>query len=178
MHARIENGSVVEYPIINLRQRLPNVSLPTDLTIDAGLPSGFVFVHNAAPQAYNPTTHKPVLRPLPTLVDGRWQTAFDIIPLSQDELDNLAAAAREQAKAQREQNVASIKVTTQAGNTFDGDETSQTRMARAIIALQATGTPTVTWVLADNRVIQATVGELVEALALAGAAQATVWVMN
>ena len=84
---------------------------------------------------------------------------------------------RDQLKAEREISVAAITVTTQAGNTFDGDEVSQTRMARAIIALQATGTPATVWVLADNTVIQATVAELAEALALSGAAQAALWVI-
>jgi hypothetical protein len=81
------------------------------------------------------------------------------------------------AKAERERLVSQITITTTAGNTFDGDEISQTRMARAIIALQATATPSVNWVLHDNSVIQATVAELSEALALAGAAQAAVWVI-
>ena len=84
---------------------------------------------------------------------------------------------REQLKAERESAVAAIKVTTQAGNTFDGDEISQGRMARAIIALQGTGAASVTWVLADNSVIEASAAELTEALALAGAAQAAIWVV-
>ena len=84
---------------------------------------------------------------------------------------------RDELKAERATAVESIKVTTTAGNTFDGDEISQTRMARAIIALQATGTPSVTWVLSDNSAIQASAAELNEALALAGAAQAAVWVL-
>lgn len=92
--------------------------------------------------------------------------------------DYVEPTARDIAKAAREKAVAAITVTTTAGNTFDGDETSQTRMARAIIALQATGTPSVTWVLADNSVIEATAAELSEALALAGAAQAAVWVIE
>jgi len=80
-------------------------------------------------------------------------------------------------KALREDLVANIKVTTKAGNTFDGDEVSQGRMARAILALNAAapGT-TVNWILADNSVINATAAELIEALAMAGAAQAAVWV--
>jgi hypothetical protein len=85
---------------------------------------------------------------------------------------------REQLKAQREAAVAAIKVTTAAGNTFDGDEISQGRMSRAIIALSTGLAPSVTWVLADNTVIQATSDELVEALALAGMAQAAVWVIE
>ena len=84
---------------------------------------------------------------------------------------------RESAKATRASAVEAITVTTAAGNTFDGDETSQTRMVRAIVALQATGTPSVNWVLANNTAIQATAAELVEALALSGAAQAAVWVI-
>lgn len=84
---------------------------------------------------------------------------------------------RDQRKAERAAAVAAIKVTTTAGNTFDGDEVSQGRMARAILGLQAVGAPAVTWVLADNSVIEATAAELGEALALAGAAQAAIWVI-
>lgn len=85
---------------------------------------------------------------------------------------------REQAKSARAQSVAAITVTTAAGNTFDGDETSQGRMARAILGLNASGpTATVNWVLANNAVIQATAAELTEALAKAGAAQAAIWVI-
>ncbi len=91
--------------------------------------------------------------------------------------DKAAAKQREEWKASRAAAVAAITVTTQAGNTFDGDEISQGRMARAILALNASpaGT-TVTWVLADNSTIEATPAELTEALALAGAAQAALWV--
>jgi len=86
-------------------------------------------------------------------------------------------AEREAAKAAREKSVSEIKVTTQAGNTFDGDEVSQGRMSRAIIALSTGLAPSVNWVLADNSVIQATAAELTEALVLAGQAQAAIWVL-
>ena len=81
----------------------------------------------------------------------------------------------EQAKKERMAAVAAIKVTTASGKVFDGDETSQTRMARAIIALEAMGAPSVKWVLANNVPTDVTVAELTEALALAGAVQAAVW---
>ncbi|WP_089167849.1 DUF4376 domain-containing protein [Azotobacter chroococcum] len=85
--------------------------------------------------------------------------------------------AREAWKAQRSETVARIAVTTTAGNTFDGDETSQGRMARAILGLQALGEgATIRWVLADNSEIQATAAELTEALQLAGQAQAALWI--
>ncbi len=82
---------------------------------------------------------------------------------------------RDEAKAARTTAVNAIKVTTEAGNTFNGDEVSQGRIARAIIALQAEGSSTVTWVLADNTSIQASAAELSEALTLAVSAQAALW---
>lgn len=84
---------------------------------------------------------------------------------------------REAAKAARAAAVGNIKVTTAAGNTFDGDETSQSRMSRAILVLSTGAAASVPWVLADNTVIQATAAELTEALALTGAEQARLWVL-
>ena len=81
------------------------------------------------------------------------------------------------AKAARAAAVEAITVTTQAGNTFDGDEASQARMSRAIMVLSTGAAAAVPWVLADNTVIQATAAELTEALALAGAEQARLWVL-
>ena len=93
-------------------------------------------------------------------------------------LDRLnAPLTRDDLKAQREAAVEAIKVTTAAGNAFDGDEVSQGRMARAIIALSTGLAPSVSWVLADNSVIDATSAELTEALVLAGQAQAEIWVI-
>jgi hypothetical protein len=85
---------------------------------------------------------------------------------------------REALKAARAATVERIRVTTTAGHEFDGDETSQGRMARAILGLDAAGpAATIPWVLADNSVINATAAELREALILAGQAQAAVWVL-
>ena len=114
-------------------------------------------------------------------VGGQWQYKWTIEALDADTIAaNQAVAdalARTTAKVARAQTVEAIKVTTQAGNTFDGDETSQGRMARAIIALSTGLAPSVTWVLADNSTIEATPAELTEALVLAGQAQASIWVI-
>ena len=88
-----------------------------------------------------------------------------------------ATDPREAAKQARAAAVEHITVTTAAGNTFDGDETSQSRMSRAIMVLSTGAAASVPWVLADNTVIQADAVELTEALALAGAAQAALWVL-
>ena len=89
-----------------------------------------------------------------------------------------APPTRDELKAERAAKVMAIKVTTAAGNTFDGDEVSQGRMSRAVIALGAApaGT-TVNWVLSDNTVLNATQAELTEALLLAGQAQAAIWII-
>lgn len=88
-----------------------------------------------------------------------------------------AEQQREQFKAARANAVSRITVTTQAGNTFDGDEISQGRMARAILGLQAAGADAVvSWVLADNSVLMASAAELLEALTLAGLEQSRLWV--
>ena len=104
------------------------------------------------------------------LYDG---TTFTAPPVPEKTPEQL----REEAKAARAAAVGNIKVTTQSGNTFDGDETSQTRMSRAILVLSTGAAASVPWVLADNTVIQASAAELTEALALAGAEQARFWVL-
>lgn len=86
-------------------------------------------------------------------------------------------SARDLAKVARTLAVEAITVKTAAGNVFDGNEESQGRMARSIVALQVTGTPATLWVLHDNRAVQVSVAELGEALALAGAAQSALWVL-
>lgn len=95
-----------------------------------------------------------------------------------DPLDAQAAQAAlaQQAKDARTEAVARIKVTTASGKVFDGDEVSQTRMARAVVALQAAGQTETLWVLADNTPATVTLAELAEALALAGAEQTRLWV--
>ena len=89
---------------------------------------------------------------------------------------NARPSDRDRAKVKRQAMVDAITVTTQAGHTFQGDETSINRMNAAITVMKATGS-TVPWVLADNTVITVDVSELTEALALSGAAVAAVWVI-
>lgn len=82
---------------------------------------------------------------------------------------------REEAKRQRAAAVAAITVMTISGHTFDGDEDSQGRMARAIIGME--DAEVLPWVLADNTVVEVGKTELREALRLCGAAQSALWVI-
>lgn len=76
------------------------------------------------------------------------------------------------AKAEREDYVKRIVVEVD-GMMFDGDEVSQDRMARSIIALDLG--EKVQWVLADNTVKMVTRAQLREALRKAGTAQTAIW---
>jgi biopolymer transport protein ExbD len=84
--------------------------------------------------------------------------------------------AREEAKQARQAAVEAIIVNVN-GKRFNGDETSQTRMARAIVALDSVGQAETVWVLADNTAATVTRAELAQALATAGTEQTRLWVM-
>jgi biopolymer transport protein ExbD len=83
---------------------------------------------------------------------------------------------REQLKEERAAAVAAIKVTVN-GKVFDGDETSQERMQRALKVAEITGLNTTTWILADNTVSEVTIAEISEALAKAALAQSELWII-
>lgn len=85
------------------------------------------------------------------------------------------ARLRESKKQNRAKLVDEIVVTISTNKTFDGDEVSQNRMVRAIIALEDLGNTTIKWTLADNTTVQVTRAELKEALLLAGTAQSELW---
>lgn len=91
--------------------------------------------------------------------------------------EEVAAEELAQAKAERANAVSKIVVTVD-GMVFDGDETSQERMARTITAAVATGedmSATTTWVLADNTVAQVSITQLAQALRAAGEQQTELW---
>jgi hypothetical protein len=76
------------------------------------------------------------------------------------------------AKAEREEYVKRIVVEVD-DMMFDGDEVSQDRMARSIIALDLG--EKVQWVLADNTIKMVTRAQLREALRKSGEAQTAIW---
>lgn len=153
----------------DVRALRPNWSAPNVMTDEMVAEAGFTLVMPSNP-SFDAATQEATLSGA-TLLEGVWTQKWVVTTLSED-------AIRERAKASRKVLVDNIKVTTSALHVFDGDEVSQNRMARAIIALNAAeaGT-TINWTLADNAVLQVTAAELTEALALAGAAQASVWVI-
>ena len=174
----LHTETLTQYTIDELRVRHPNASLPVNA--DCAV-LGYERLTATPYPAYDRFTED--VRPAtPVKIRGEWRQQWEVYPLPAEDVAALATSARIQrrqgAKQKRAEKVDAITVTTKAGHTFDGDETSQNRMARAIIALSTGLAPSVTWVLADNSVIAATAAELTEALALAGQAQAAVWVIQ
>lgn len=90
----------------------------------------------------------------------------DLTPMTDEEVI-AHLAPPEPLQPTRQELLDAITVTTQSGKVFDGDELSQTRMARALqIAAYTNQTDTI-WKLHDNTVELVTIDELQEALALA-----------
>lgn len=103
---------------------------------------------------------------------GDGQRRYQIVAVPEPTAEDLAEQALAQAKAARATAVSQIVVTVD-GMQFDGDETSQERMARAAMVLD--DGETVSWVLYDNTIAQVTRAQLQQALKLACEAQTALW---
>lgn len=109
---------------------------------------------------------------LTLIADG--DATFDEWPDSQRKIEYLSAKGASDWKASRAQAVSEITVTVDS-MVFDGDEISQGRMARAVVASDSDAEITV-WVLANNTPANVTASQLKQALKLAGLAQTALWV--
>ena len=92
--------------------------------------------------------------------------------------DKAAEMKMSDAKTDRAGEVSCITVEVD-GMTFDGDETSQNRMARKVLSAQMSGiqmSEKTDWVLADNTIASVSYEQLARACALAGQKQSELWV--
>ena len=102
---------------------------------------------------------------------------FEVKAIPEPTAEELAEQELQKKKADRAEAVSKITVTVD-GMEFDGDETAQDRMARAITMFQANNLPAdyqTDWVLADNTIAKVTVTQLSQALLLAGKEQTALW---
>lgn len=97
-----------------------------------------------------------------------------LMGVTKEERPDSEAMVLARAKLKRSQDVANIKVEVD-GMTFDGDEMSQSRMARAITAAETAGLDQTVWVLADNTVATVTKAQLQQALSKSMLAMAELW---
>jgi hypothetical protein len=109
---------------------------------------------------------------------GNWVHAWRVEELPPEVVVKATADAlvreREAAKAARADKVACIVVEVR-GNIFNGDEMSQGRMSRTLLACEASGINAVAWVLADNTTAIIPLQDLRQALTLAVKEQAALW---
>lgn len=175
MSYAFRNNATGAYPVTPDQIRFAhraNVSFGPTIDEDVAESLGYAKVEIDTLPVFDPATHV-AEAVLPQFIDGVWRQAWVVRALSVEELAARDAQALAAAKAARTALVAAIKVTTAAGNTFDGDEDSQNRMARAIAGM--TDTDELPWILANNTPIMATQAELREALRLSGLAMAAIW---
>lgn len=169
MHIKLIDGKPVKYNIARFRKDNPGTSFPEKLSNE--LLAGYgIYPLRAVGAPGVQVGYQKAVEVEPVLVDGAWTQVWKVVQCTPDEV-------AEWQKEHRTEAVARIRVTTASGKVFDGDEISQTRMARAVIALQAAGQSETLWVLADNAPATVTLAELAEALALAGAEQTRLWVI-
>lgn len=76
MFAHIQNNTVIEYPVKDIRARFPNTSLPEILNSET-LPDGYVIVSEVTPD-YDPSTQT-IERATPVLTDGQWVMTYTVI---------------------------------------------------------------------------------------------------
>lgn len=95
MYAYIENFIVKKFPILNIRQEFPEISLPATILAEH-LPAGYVEVHNVAPPTYDSFTQT-LQEGTPALVNGKWVRVWDVVPIAPEtvaaNLANLKAEA-------------------------------------------------------------------------------------
>jgi len=139
MHARIENNEVVEYPIVNLAQRLPHLSLPADLTNDQILPEGFVYVNPADVPAYD-VSAQAIDGSVPVKMGEKWFIQYTIRNLSAAEKTELTLVKSNEIRALRNEKLAECDWTQLGDATVDKSAWAAYRQALRDITAQ-TGFP-------------------------------------
>lgn len=160
-----------------LRARFPNVALPHVLdqfTLEA---YGYEAVLQS-PQPEIDITQTVLRDGVRRDSLGNWVQAWRVERLPPDVIAAAVASAekaqRDQAKIERAQAVERITVVVD-GMTFDGDEVSQGRIARAILAMETAGVASTPWTLSNNVIASVTSAQLRNALVQAGLAQTAMW---
>lgn len=85
MYAQVENNQIVEWPIVDLRRRFPNISFPVEIK-DSHLPEGIVAVVSMPVPAFDAQTQKPVQESVPSFRNGRWELGYVVEPQTPQEI--------------------------------------------------------------------------------------------
>lgn len=99
MFAKIKNGSVIEWPILNLTQLFPNISFPL-LLKDSDMPEDYVIVKSTNLPSYSET--QKIVAGEPTLEDGKWTQNWNVVELTEQELSILKDSNAQEIRDKRD----------------------------------------------------------------------------
>lgn len=137
----------------NSQYKGKSVELPTDEPYTDIEPIGCLDRHNLF---FDAVTDSWVNVPMVFTVEE--EAEYQSIKTTLDILNN---------KAQKEQELRDLVVTTASGTTFDGNETARNNILSALAASDILGVDSIEWKLADNSLKLVNISELREVLALA-----------
>ena len=104
MFAKIKNNTVVEWPITNIRILFPNISFPEVLT-DSAMPENYVMVNASVPPSV--ASNQKVVGGKPIKQGTKWVQGWDIVSISQSEIDEQKFALENSVRANRDQKLQS-----------------------------------------------------------------------
>jgi hypothetical protein len=99
MYIRFENNAAVEWPIMNLFQRFPDISFPETIAAES-LPDGIAQLYTGTSPVFDKTTQKLELQ-TPTLIDSRWVQTYVVVSLSETEIAQRREVAAISARKKR-----------------------------------------------------------------------------
>jgi hypothetical protein len=103
MYAKIENNTVVQWPISNIQQLFPNTSFPLPIT-DADLPSGYVTVGVTAPPVA--AADQKVVPSTPIRTGSTWVQSWSVLAMDASEIAQRDAALAVEIRRERSQRLA------------------------------------------------------------------------
>ena len=96
MYVKVNNNEVVDFPysLNNLKTENPNTGFPQVMS-DALLAEYNIFkvIYNDPPE-YDSNTQKVEMDTVPRLIDGSWQTSYNMVQLNEEELQEKQAGNR------------------------------------------------------------------------------------
>ena len=100
MFAKIENNTVTEWSIPSITALFPNISFPEILS-EKSMPDGYVMVGSSVPPAVG--LNQRVVPGIPVKREDKWVQGWDIVGISQDEIDERTQALAASVRLERDQ---------------------------------------------------------------------------
>lgn len=143
MYAIVENNQIIEWPIVNLLQRFPQVSFANPIN-DNALPEGVVKVGISTFPQHNPLVQKPLLGN-PELIDGQWIQQYSVENLTNIETQERNDQQSNIVRSERNQKLSESDWTQLADAPVDKQVWSTYRQALRDVTTQSGFPWDITW---------------------------------